>query len=174
VTEPTSGESAAPRRRRFRSVLFVCAANTVRSVMAEHMLRRELKSRAVDGEVKIASAGIAPYARDGALISLDTRLALRDDGIRLEDDATATRLDAHPELLERADLIIAMTDQQVEQLCHQFAEANSRPVFTLKSFIGETGDIEDPFENGEQAFVACRKEIKRLVERMASLLLNED
>jgi len=29
--------------------------------------------------VRVCSAGIAAYARDGALVSLDTRLALRDE-----------------------------------------------------------------------------------------------
>ena len=36
------------RRPRFRSVLLICAANTARSVMAEHLLRRELEPRGVE------------------------------------------------------------------------------------------------------------------------------
>ena len=70
---------AAARAPRFRSVLIICAANTARSVIAEHLLRRELKDRRASGTVSVRSAGIAPYARDGALISLDTRLTLREE-----------------------------------------------------------------------------------------------
>jgi len=86
-------------------VLIVCAANTARSIMAEHMLRRELRERGIDSHVQVVSAGIAPYARDGALVSLDTRLALRDDHIHIGEEATSTDLKRHPELLEQCDVI---------------------------------------------------------------------
>ena len=49
--------------------------------MAEHILRRELDALGFDHQITITSAGIAPYARDGALVSLDTRMALREVGI---------------------------------------------------------------------------------------------
>ncbi len=166
-------KSAASGKPRFRSILIVCAANTARSVMAEHILRRELAARGIDGHVRIRSAGIAPYARDGALVSLDTRLALRDDGIHLGDEATSTDLKRHPELLDQADLVIAMTEQQARDLLERFPSSASRPVFTLRAFAGEDGDIEDPYEKGDVVFAACREEIKRLAPVIAQRLFGD-
>ena len=131
--------------------------------MAEHILRRELDALDFDHQITITSAGIAPYARDGALVSLDTRMALRDVGIDLGDEATSTDLKRHPELLEEADVIIAMTELQARELVERFPTAGARPVFTLRSFAGEAGDIDDPYEKGDQVFAECREEIHRLI-----------
>src|SRR5271170_2964571 len=89
--------------------------------MAEHLIVRELRRRDAGDVVRIRSAGIAPYARDGALVSLDTRMALREVGIDIGDDATSTDLKRHPELLEAADLVIAMTRAQARELRERFA-----------------------------------------------------
>jgi protein-tyrosine-phosphatase len=139
--------------------------------MAEHLLRRELRTRGADASVIVRSAGIAPYARDGALISLDTRLTLRDEGIHLHEEATSTDLRRHPELLAECDLIIAMTSAQADDLRAKFPGAGHLPVHTLRAFAGETGDIEDPYEKGDEVFAACREEIKRLLPRIVDRLL---
>ncbi len=137
------------------------------------MIRRELKRRGLEGEIKLSSAGIAPYARDGALVSLDTRLALREIGIHLRDDSTSTDLKRHPELLREADLIIAMTAQQAHELRQRFPMPEGVEVHTFRSFAGEGGDIEDPFEQGELAFAKCREEIARLVPRVVDRLWSD-
>jgi protein-tyrosine-phosphatase len=168
------GNSAAhDGRPRFRSILLVCAANTARSVMAEHLMVRELRNRGLDEHVRVRSAGIAPYARDGALISLDTRMTLRDVGIHISDEATSTDLKRHPELLKEAELVIAMTEQQARELLEKFPPARELEVHTLRSFVGESGDIDDPYEKGDVVFSACRVEIERLVPRVIDLLFEE-
>ncbi len=166
-----SQRNAAGSGPRFRSVLLICAANTARSVIAEHLLRRELGNRGVASTVRVYSAGIAPYARDGALVSLDTRLTLRDEGIDLHEEATSTDLRRHPELLREAELVIAMTEAQADELRAKFPGAGHLPVYTLRGFAGESGDIEDPFEKGDEVFSACREEIKRLLPRIVDRLL---
>ena len=139
--------------------------------MAEHLIRRELQRRGLDDQIRVASAGIAPYARDGALISLDTRMALRDIGIHLDEEATSTDLKRHPELLEAADLVIAMTAPQVQELRERFTVPTRLAVYTLREFAGENGDIADPFEQGHDAFAACREEIARLIPPTIDRLL---
>jgi protein-tyrosine phosphatase len=167
-----AGQAPAPAvKPRYRSVLFICAANTARSVIAEHLLRRELNRRGLDGLICVRSAGIAAYARDGALVSLDTRLALRDIGIELAEEASSTDLKHHPELLEAADLALAMTEQQVVELRRGFPVASGREVLTLRAFVGESGDIADPYEKGSDHFARCRDEIARLVTLAADRLL---
>lgn len=132
---------------------------------------RELRQRGAHNEVRVRSAGIAPYARDGALVSLDTRMTLRDIGIDLGEEATSTDLKRHPELLEAADLVIAMTAPQARELRERFAVGPSLEIYTLRALAGEIGDIADPFEQGDAVFAECRKEIHRLIPLVVDRLL---
>ena len=151
----------APPRR----ILIICHANTSRSVIAEALLKQMLRARALEDRVIVQSGGIAPYARDGALVSLDARLVLRDDGIELPPDSVATDLKNNRQLISEADLILAMTEEQLRMLRAGFPEAAGKDAYTLKAFAGTPGDIEDPAGRDEDVFAACRDEIKACLER---------
>jgi protein-tyrosine-phosphatase len=148
-----------------RTVLIICHANTSRSQIAMAMLRRMLRERALDDRWRVESGGIAPFARDGALVSLDARLVLRDEGIHLPSDSVATDLKRNRHLIAEADLILAMTDEQIRMLRAGWPEAADKPIYTLKAFAGIEGDIDDPAGRDESVFAACRDEIKVCLER---------
>jgi len=144
-----------------KNVLLVCHANTCRSVMAHVLLEQMLDERSARERVVVRSGGIANHARDGMIPSLDARIVLREDGIELSEHGLAsTDLRRHRHLMAEADLILTMTVEQKAAI-EAYAEAGGRPVFTLKEFAGETGDIRDPATQGEDVFRACRDEIKR-------------
>lgn len=147
------------------NVLFVCHANTSRSVMAETLLRRMLEERALSNAIQVHSAGVAPYARDGALVSLDTRFALRDHGIELADVKTSTDLKRNLHLLEDADLVLAMTAEQ-KAIVERIPLAAGKPVYTLREFAGDTTepDIADPATRDEDFFRQTCAVIKQALE----------
>ena len=154
-----------------RTVLLVCHANTCRSVMAHVLLEKMLAERDARGRVLVRSGGIANHARDGMIPSLDARIVLREDGIHLAEDAmTSTDLRRHRDVIADAHLILTMTAQQKEML-GTYEEAREQPVFTLKEFAGEEGDIGDPFDQGEERYRACRDEIKRCLTKSVDRLL---
>lgn len=154
-----------------KTVLIICHANTVRSVMAQALLEDMLAKHGASQRLRIRSGGIASYARDGMLPSLDARIVLREDGIHLDEEMlTSTDLKRHPHLLAEADLILTMTVRQKDML-RGFVEAAGRPLFTLREFAGDAGDIDDPATQGEAVFRACRDEIKRCLERAMDRLL---
>jgi protein-tyrosine-phosphatase len=154
-----------------RTVLLVCHANTCRSVMAHVLLEKMLAERNARGRVLVRSGGIANHARDGMIPSLDARIVLREDGIHLaEDTMTSTDLRRHRDVIADAHLILTMTAQQKEML-GTYEEAREQPIFTLKEFAGEEGDIGDPFDQGEERYRACRDEIKRCLTKSVDRLL---
>jgi protein-tyrosine phosphatase len=142
------------------TVLFVCHANTCRSVMAHVLLERMLRERGAGDGVRVRSAGVGQVARDGMLASLDARLVLREIGIDLAEDAiTSTDLRRHRYLLTEAALILTMTESQ-KVAVRALAGTDGRLVFTLREFAGTGGDIEDPVQQGEDKYRACRDEIQ--------------
>jgi protein-tyrosine-phosphatase len=148
-----------------KAVLFVCHANTARSVMAQLLLDRMLAARGAAGRVRVRSAGVAPWARDGMIVSLDARLALKEDGLLVaEDTVVSTALRAHPDLIAGADLIVTMTVEQ-KRIVGELAADGAATVLTLRELAGEAGDIGDPAGQGEDTFRACRDEIKRCLEK---------
>jgi protein-tyrosine phosphatase len=150
-------------------VLVVCHANTCRSVMAHVLLERMLAARGL-GDVPVRSAGVARFARDGMLASLDARLVLREIGIHLTEDAFAsTDLRRHPELLDDAAVVVTMTAEQ-KRVVGELAAA-PRPVLTLRELAGEEGDIADPVGQGDHVYRACRDEIARCLGKGLDLLL---
>ena len=138
--------------------------------MAQALLEDLLRARGAT-DVRVASAGVAPWARDGMLPSLDARLALREHGIELgELHGASTALAQHPELLREADLVVTMTEAQ------KAAVASLGPtrgvVMTLRELAGERGDIDDPARQGEERFRASCAEIRRCLEVALDRLLN--
>jgi protein-tyrosine-phosphatase len=152
------------------NILFVCHANTSRSIMAETLLRQLLEERGVGDRFHVDSAGVAAYARDGALVSLDTRFALRDHGIHVGEELTSTDLRRNLHLLEDADLVLAMTGEQ-RRIVEKMPGASGKRVFTLREFAGEEGDIADPATRDESFFQATCREIKRCLELAVPRLL---
>jgi protein arginine phosphatase len=155
-----------------RTVLFVCHANTCRSVMAHVLLEKMLAERRADHGVQVRSGGVGNIARDGMIPSLDARIVLREDGIMLgEDTFTSTDLRRHHHLIGEADLILTMTDEQKHTLA-TISETPRGRVFTLREFAGDGGDIKDPFGQDENRYRMCRDEIKRCLEQSMDRLLD--
>ena len=153
-----------------RRVLIVCHANTSRSIIAEAVLRRLLEARGLADVVEVRSGGIAPFARDGSLVSLDARLVLREVGIEIAPEAGATDLKRQRHLLADADVILAMTEEQ-RRMLGTFPEAADKRIVTLRELAGEQGDIADPSMQDEDFFRRCRDDITHCLERGLDRLL---
>jgi protein-tyrosine phosphatase len=61
------------------------------------------------------------------------------------------------DMVDWADVIVVMT----ERMKSGMPLAKTR---TLKEYAGETGDISDPYMQGDEAYLQCANEIKRLIE----------
>jgi len=123
----------------YKTILVACSVNTARSRMAEGYLQKFC----------------------GMLISMDAKLAMREEDIHLSETALSVDLKKkeHRHRIEKADLILTLTEQHKEEI-KQFVKNNHKEIYTLKEFAGECGDIEDPSMKGIEGFRIARDKIK--------------
>ncbi len=116
-------------------------------------------------DVEVRSGGIAPYARDTSLVSLDARFVLRDHGVEIPAETKSCDLKQHAEHFVWADLIVAMTEEQ-KQMLAGFPTAAETPAVTLRELAGGQGDIDDPAGRGADFYSARGDEIHQCLERV--------
>jgi protein-tyrosine phosphatase len=139
----------------YKSILLVCSVNTARSRIAEGFLRDFFSKNNLD--IEIRSGGISSHARDGMLISMDAKLVMEEIGIKLSDTTLSIDLKKYPELIEKADLILTLTEKHKKEIL-EFTDKDHKEIYTIKEFGGKSGDIEDPSMK-EEIFGKVRDEI---------------
>ena len=144
----------------YKSILVVCSVNTARSPMAEGFLKDFFSKNNLN--IKVNSCGIASNARDGMLISLDAKLAMKEIGIELPNNSVSIDLKKHLDLLTDVDLILTFTENHKKEIM-KLTTIDGKEIFTLKEFAGESGDIEDPSMKGIKGFRKIRDEIKKYI-----------
>ncbi len=146
----------------YSKILVVCSVNTARSRMTEGFLKDFFARNNM--KVEVYSGGIASNARDGMLISLDAKFVMKEFFIDLPEDAVSIDLKKRLELIQRADLILTLTDKHKQEIIN-FTVSDNKEIYTLREFAGENGDIKDPSMKGLEGFRKARDEIKRCLDK---------
>lgn len=144
-----------------RLFLFVCSGNTCRSPMAAAIANAEIAARLgipFDSletvNVRALSAGVS--ARVGATLTDEAAKVLHSLSVPVKPHA-ARNLTL--ELAEQAELIFCMTS------AHRKAVVEMLPSVAGKTYcLSAEVDVDDPIGKGMAAYVACARQIQRLVQ----------
>ncbi|NMB40487.1 MAG: low molecular weight protein arginine phosphatase [Firmicutes bacterium] len=148
------------------NVLFVCTGNTCRSVMAKGLFEKMwCDSPRKNINVKVYSAGVG--ALEGLGASEEALEILYEKGIDLSDHrstmVTAT-------LLEKADIVFAMTTAQKDFLLDFYPQAKEKVCLLLEYAEKANKGISDPYGRGLASYRKVAGELKEALKKVIAKL----
>lgn len=150
------------------NILLVCTGNTCRSPMARALFLQCLEEnhQIESGHFQVISAGI--YTSDGLPASEEAIEVMAEEHIDLSGHRSLAISDS---LVKDADVILTMSTSHRDFLKHRFPQ-QADIIFDLKDFAGEeSGDIEDPYGLGLEAYRKSLRQLKELIPRAVDKII---
>lgn len=134
---------------KMKRIMFVCHGNICRSPMAEFILKDLLKKTGREDEFFVSSSATSSeeiYNGIGNPVYPPAERELLKHGISCKGK-TAVQL--KKEDYEKYDLFLCMDDRNVRNAIRIFGDDRLGKVKKLKSFMGSSEDIHDPWYTGD-------------------------
>ncbi len=116
--------------------------------------------------VEIGSAGIS--AMEGSMASKGARAAMAAMGLSLEAHRSRQ---VTSQLAEEADLILTMTHAHAVALGRM---THHPRVYTLYEYVGEIGDVQDPFGSPDHVYEECARRMQPRIGRAIQRIQAEE
>ncbi len=145
--------------KKYNRIIFVCTGNTCRSPMAATIF----KSMETSSDLEVLSRGIVVLFSEPSNPKTDT--VLKSHNLDLKDHKSRGLKNSE---ITDTTLILTMTERQKRNVLENFS--NAKDVFIITEFIGETGEVDDPYGGTlieyEEVYSQLSLLIKKLVYKL--------
>jgi protein-tyrosine-phosphatase len=148
--------------RKYEKVIFVCTGNTCRSPMAEALLKNLIQ----EDEIEIQSRGLIVLFSEP--INPKSEEVLKNHNIAI--NGHTTKQFKASEVTE-STLILTMTYKQKLKLMLDYGIENN--IYSIKEYVGEIGDVGDPYGGTVLDYEECFEELALLVKKTMYQLIRE-
>lgn len=146
--------------KKYDKLIFVCTGNTCRSPMAATIF----KSMETSSDIEVLSRGLVVLFSEPSNPKADT--VLKSHNLDLRDHKSRGLKNSE---ITDTTLILTMTDKQKESILENFA--NAKDVYTITEFVGENGEVDDPYGGSlieyEEVYSQLSLLIKKLVYKLS-------
>lgn len=140
-----------------KSILVVCTGNICRSPMVAGILRARFAASGLENEVNVRSAGV--YAREGEPATNYGVALLAAKGIDISGHRATQVVEWD---IARSNLILVMEEAHRRKLFY-YSPGDLYKVVLFSELIGEHIDLEDPYGQEAEAYVATLARIEQVI-----------
>ena len=146
----------------YEKIIFVCTGNTCRSPMAEAIYN----SLVSDSAITTMSRGLIVLFPEPS--NPKAEIVLTNHELKIENHMA---IQLTKEDIDENTLILTMTLSQKNKVMNEFNCTEA--VYTVKEFVGETGDVTDPYGGNLIDYEDCYVELSRLMKKTVRKLNEE-
>lgn len=149
--------------KKYRKLIFVCTGNTCRSPMAATIF----KSMVSSGELEVLSRGLVVLFSEPSNEKANT--VLKSHNLDLKDHKSRGLKSSD---IDEDTLILTMTERQKKNLLETYE--NAKDVYTISEFVGESGDVADPYGGTLIDYEDCYAQLSLLIKKLVYKLSEGD
>jgi protein-tyrosine-phosphatase len=151
-----------------RKIVFICTGNTCRSPIAEKLTQKKLEEYQLD--IEVISRGILVNIPSEASTKAIKSMKNYDVDLSIHKSAEFSIND-----VDDQTVILTMTKHHKDYLCYLYPSIKEQ-AFVLKEFVGDYGDIRDPYGENQATYDSVAQEIEysitKLIENKMLHLVN--
>ena len=144
--------------KKFNKVVFICTGNTCRSPMAEAILETYIQ----DKSIIVSSRGLMVFGQNPANDS--AIYVMKEQGIDIRQHLSKP---FDKDELGENTLVLTMTLRHKTVVTQHGFKGE---VYSIKEFIGEQGDVNDPYGGDLDVYRTCANELSILIKKLVTKL----